>query len=211
MAILNLSLAQAAASLIRALHHKGYSPGTSTNYSFRNDENTYAISQSGIDKSQFSANNWLLMDAKGQLLPEYAQHKPSAETLLHVVLYQENPQIGVILHTHSIYGTVLSRHYAQQGRAELLLENYEVLKGFEGIQTHATAVRLPIFPNTQDMCQLSEDFRQRYRQDPHFPAYLIAGHGLYTWGKDLASAKRHLEMAEFLLECEYKHLLLAKV
>jgi len=29
---------------------------------------------------------------------------------------------------------------------------------------------------------------------------LVAGHGLYTWGQDLAEARRHLEVLEFLFE-----------
>jgi methylthioribulose-1-phosphate dehydratase len=32
--------------------------------------------------------------------------------------------------------------------------------------------------------------------------YLIDGHGLYAWGRDMAEARRHLEAFEFLLHCE---------
>jgi len=32
--------------------------------------------------------------------------------------------------------------------------------------------------------------------------FLLAGHGLYVWGKDIPTAKRHLEVFEFLLQCE---------
>ena len=32
--------------------------------------------------------------------------------------------------------------------------------------------------------------------------YLIDGHGLYAWGRDMAEARRHLEAFEFLLGCE---------
>ena len=44
---------------------------------------------------------------------------------------------------------------------------------------------------------------------PHAPqGILIAGHGLYAWGEDLARAKRHLEILEFLLEQRWRQLLL---
>ena len=33
-------------------------------------------------------------------------------------------------------------------------------------------------------------------------AYLIDGHGIYTWGRDMPEARRHLEALEFLLGCE---------
>jgi methylthioribulose-1-phosphate dehydratase len=33
-------------------------------------------------------------------------------------------------------------------------------------------------------------------------AYLIDGHGIYTWGRDMAETRRHLEALEFMLACE---------
>jgi methylthioribulose-1-phosphate dehydratase len=35
---------------------------------------------------------------------------------------------------------------------------------------------------------------------PDAHGFLIRRHGLYTWGQDLAEAKRHLETLEFLFE-----------
>jgi methylthioribulose-1-phosphate dehydratase len=32
--------------------------------------------------------------------------------------------------------------------------------------------------------------------------YLIEGHGMYAWGRDMAEARRHLDAFEFLLGCE---------
>jgi methylthioribulose-1-phosphate dehydratase len=42
---------------------------------------------------------------------------------------------------------------------------------------------------------------------PDMHGYLIAGHGLYTWGKSFEIAKRQLEVLEFLLECEWRKML----
>jgi len=38
------------------------------------------------------------------------------------------------------------------------------------------------------------------REQPEVHGILIRRHGLYTWGEDLAEAKRQLEILEFLLE-----------
>ena len=108
----------------------------------------------------------------------------------------------VILHTHSVYATILSQKYLAEGR--LVLENYEVLKGLGDIKTHKVSVPIPIFQNTQDIAAMSEEFRSLYRKMPDMQGYLIAGHGLYTWGKNFETAKRHLEVLEFLLECEWR-------
>jgi methylthioribulose-1-phosphate dehydratase len=38
------------------------------------------------------------------------------------------------------------------------------------------------------------------KQSPAIHGFLLRGHGLYTWGDDLAQARRHVEILEFLLE-----------
>ena len=207
MSIIPKETAEQLAQLIRAWNAKGFSPATSTNYSFRVGADRLAISKSGRDKSQFSAQDFMLVDLKGRALPPFEGERSSAETLLLTVLYEENEAINVVVHTHSIYGTLLSDYYLKQG--DLRLSQYELLKALPQFDSHDADFELPIFPNTQDIEQLSEDFRRLYLAQPATIAYLIAGHGLYTWGKSIAEAKRHLEALEFLLEVHYKKLLLA--
>lgn len=202
--VINPKKAEQLVELILWINSRGWSPATSTNYSFKNSENplSIAISQSGIDKSKFGARHLMLIDIVGKPLPDFSDLKSSAETYLHTVLYQENPEVEVILHTHSVYATILSQKYLAEGR--LVLENYEVLKGLGDIKTHEVSVPIPIFQNTQDIAAMSEEFRSLYRKMPDLQGYLIAGHGLYTWGKNFEIAKRHLEVLEFLLECEWR-------
>jgi len=210
MVVLDSHKGEQLVRIIRWINSCGWSPATSTNYSFRNSNGplSIAISQSGVDKSEFEFKHLMLIDGEGTPLPSFSKLKSSAETLLHTVLYQENAEINVILHTHSIYGTILSQHFLSEG--ELLLEGYEVLKGIANNKTHEVKVPVPIFPNSQDIASLSEDFRILYSKNPEMQAYLIAGHGLYTWGKTMEEAKRQLEVFEFLLECEYRKMLLSK-
>ncbi len=59
---------------------------------------------------------------------------------------------------------------------------------------------LPVFPNTQHMTMLAAQVDVMARRAAHLPAYLIDGHGMYAWGRDLAEARRHLDALEFLLE-----------
>jgi methylthioribulose-1-phosphate dehydratase len=206
--VINTQKAAELVEIIRWINSRGWSPATSTNYSFKNSENpiSICISQSGVDKSKFGTEHFMLIDAEGRPSNDFAHLRSSAETFLHTVLYQENPEIEVILHTHSVYATILSQKYLSDGF--LLLENYEVLKGLGNIKTHEVSVKVPIFENTQDIAALSEVFRSLYRKMPDMQGYLIAGHGLYTWGKNFEIAKRQLEVFEFLLECEWRKLLM---
>ena len=181
----------------RELSALGWTPATSSNFSMRLDDRHAAITVSGRDKGKLLASDIMVVDLAGK--PVATEHRPSAETLLHTQLYARYPDVGCVLHTHSHVQTVASRLYAAQGHVHL--EGYELLKAFAGNQTHEMAVDVPVLANTQDMDELAGWVEALLDQQPMW-GYLINGHGLYAWGKDMAEARRHLEAFEFLLSCE---------
>ncbi len=129
-----------------------------------------------------------------------SEHRPSAETLLHTQLYRRFPDCGAVLHTHSMVQTVASRLYAQEG--VIVLDDYELLKAFAGNSTHESSLELPVFANSQDMPALAAEVDQRFDAGAKMYGYLIDGHGIYAWGKNLDETRRHLDAFEFLLQCE---------
>lgn len=182
---------------VRELALRGWTPATSSNFSSRIDAQHVAITVSGRDKGRLTEGDIMVVDLDGQ--PVATRHRPSAETLLHTQLYKRYPQVGCVLHTHSQTQTVASRLYAGIGHVHL--EGYELLKAFSGTTTHETALDLPVYPNTQDMPTLAAQVDATLDSQPMW-GYLIDGHGLYAWGRDMAEARRHLEAFEFLLGCE---------
>lgn len=185
----------------REFHARRWSLGTSSNYSvvLSSSPLELLVTASGRDKGALAESDFVRIDGQGRpSLP--GQPKSSAETLLHVVL-AELPGCGAILHTHSVWGTLLSDWYFEQGAVEI--EGYEMLKGLAGIQTHETLASIKIFDNTQDIPDLAERVRAWLPGQVLYPphAFLIRKHGLYTWGTDLAEARRHIEILEFLFEC----------
>jgi methylthioribulose-1-phosphate dehydratase len=200
----NLTLATELLEAIKFFNLKGWSPATSTNYSVRtNDIQKYIISRSGVDKSKFSIDDLILINSYGQVLePANRQGiKSSAETEIHTYLYHKYPWINCVLHTHSVLGTVLSHAFASE--KQIQFEGLEIIKGLEGNTTHQVMTKLPIVPNSQTMSDILETMNGYFKEELSIHGFLIAGHGLYTWGKDIASAKRHIETFEFLLECFY--------
>ena len=167
---------------VRELAQRGWTPATSSNFSSRIDAWHVAITVSGRDKGRLTEADIMVVDLDGS--PVATSHRPSAETLLH---------------THSQTQTVASRLYAGQGHVHL--EGYELLKAFSGTTTHETELDLPVYPNTQDMPTLAAQVDATLDRQPMW-GYLIDGHGLYAWGRDMAEARRHLEAFEFLLGCE---------
>ncbi len=182
---------------VRELSARGWTPATSSNFSHRLDDRHAAITVSGRDKGRLREADIMVVDFDGNAVG--SDHRPSAETLLHTKLYRRFPEIGCVLHTHSHAQTVASRLYAGQGHVRL--EGYELLKAFHGNDTHEAEIQIPVFANTQDMHTLAAQVDALLDRQCMW-GYLIDGHGLYAWGRDMAEARRHLEAFEFLLECE---------
>ncbi|AER56607.1 methylthioribulose-1-phosphate dehydratase [Pseudoxanthomonas spadix BD-a59] len=190
-------LAEEITTNVAELAALGWTPATSSNFSRRLDDGHVAITVSGADKGRMGREHIMVVDLQGT--PVASDQRPSAETLLHTRLYQRLPQVGCVLHTHSPVQTIASRLYA--GAGQVRLEGYELLKAFHGNSTHEAAVDVPVFANTQNMKVLAAQVDALLDQQPLW-GYLIDGHGLYAWGRDMAQARRHLEAFEFLLHCE---------
>jgi methylthioribulose-1-phosphate dehydratase len=173
---------------------RGWVPATSGNLSSRIDAGTIAITASGIDKSSLQPQHILTVS-----LNEPPPRNASAETGLHVAAYHRDAEIGAVLHVHSLNATLLSRRFAGQGCVKL--SGFELFKAFAGFKTHDVAVEVPIFANSQDVPALAQKVEAGLSGGPKLPGYLLAGHGLYTWGRNLGEAMRHLEAFEFLFSC----------
>ena len=139
----------------------------------------------------------MLMDIEGNPLDD---KKPSAEAALHVQLYRHLPAAGAVLHPHMMNAIVLARHHGD----DIYLQNYELLKALDGITSHEAQVYIPVFANDQDIPRLAAKV-QTYLDDrsPAY-AYIIDGHGLYTWGKTMADTLRHVEALDYLFATELK-------
>jgi methylthioribulose-1-phosphate dehydratase len=134
--------------------------------------------------------------------------KPSAETLLHCLIYEMDPSAAAVLHTHSVAGTVLSQ--ALRGAAAIALSDYEMIKVYPGVTTHEAEVAMPLVENSQDMTRLADSLRPLLARQSPLPAFYIRGHGLYGWGPTLAAAENIVEGSEFLLSCEWERMKLKK-
>lgn len=187
---------------------RGWSVGTSSNYSvvLGREPLELLVTASGKDKGRLGRGDFVRVGADGKPTSE-GQPKSSAETLLHVVAASQ-PEVGAVLHTHSIWGTLLSDFFFLQGGFEI--SGYEMLKGLEGVTTHESTSWVEIFENTQYIPDLAQQVKQRlsHAQRPLRHGYLIRRHGLYTWGRDLDEARRHVEIFEFLFECVARRMIL---
>ena len=203
------------------IHRRGWCDGTGGNFSCVSSREPLQLlmAPSGVDKGNVKAADLITVDRQGAVLE--GSGRASAETRLHLTIV-DTTGAGAVLHTHSQAATLLSRHgTVQSGQSQpasepntdqpptvryLVIEGLEMLKGLEGINNHNHKIAIPILDNDQDLVRLSERCRPHLREAPY--SLLICGHGLYAWGKDLKLARRHLEILEFLLEQQWRQLLL---
>jgi len=191
------ALASSLAKIGREFHGRGWALGTSGNYSavLQREPPHLLITSSGLDKSALKERDFLEVDGNGNLIS--GKGKPSAETFLHLAVARLK-HAGCILHTHSVWSTLLSERCAE--KEGLAITGYEMLKGLEGVRTHEHREWIPIFENAQDIRVLADEVISRLQRETQAHGFLLSGHGLYTWGEDVAQARRHVEIFEFLFE-----------
>jgi methylthioribulose-1-phosphate dehydratase len=180
----------------RLFYAREWAPGTSGNFSAAVSRSPLrlAISASGVDKRTLSPGDILEIDEQGAVIAGSGQ--PSAEASLHLAITRARGA-GAVLHTHSIWSTILSDAASDDGVA---IEGYELLKGLAGVTTHEHREWLPILDNTQDWAAAVPAVDAMLRKHPSAHGFLIRRHGLYSWGRDLTEARRHVETLEFLFE-----------
>jgi methylthioribulose-1-phosphate dehydratase len=191
-------IASGLAAVAKGFYLRGWLLGTSGNLSavVNREPLRLAMSPSGVDKGELCAQQILMIDENARVISEH-QAKPSDESPLHLRIVKEL-SAGAVIHTHSVWNTVLSDLHAADGG--LAIEGYEMLKGLQGVQTHEHREWLPIIENSQDMLALADSIGDTLSQHPDCHGFLLRRHGLYSWGKDLQQAKRHIEILEFLFE-----------
>jgi methylthioribulose-1-phosphate dehydratase len=191
------ALARLLAEAGRDFYRRGWVSGTSGNFSAvaSTEPLRLSITASGADKGALNTRHILQIDERGQVTR--GRGRPSDEALLHLAVVRARGA-GAVLHTHSVWSTLLSDAFAADGR--LFIEGFEMLKGLAGVRTHEHREALPIIENSQDMEALARSLEEALGSYADSHGVLLRRHGLYTWGRDLAEAKRHVEVLEFLLE-----------
>jgi methylthioribulose-1-phosphate dehydratase len=187
-------LAAELVEVVHRLHAQGLAQGTGGNFSAVSGDHL-VMTPSGVDKGRLRTEQLVVVDGAGELVA--GTGKPSAETAIHVQIVASRGARAV-LHVHSVWNTLLSQRYAAD--AGIAITGLEMLKGLAGVTSHEHVERVPILANSQDMPAVAASVAAMLASEPACHGFLLAGHGLYTWGSDLAEAQRHVEIFEFLFE-----------
>ena len=189
------ALASELAAVGRDLAARGLLRATSGNLSARLPDG-FLVTASGHDKGGLAPEHFLVVTPDGRPAPD--SPRPSAETGLHAQLYAWDPDIGAVLHVHGHAAAVVGRAYESAGTVRIT--GWEMAKALHGVKSHLDVIDLPVFSNDQDIDALALRIGPRLRRD--VPGYVLAGHGLYAWGRDVAEAARHVDALDYLLAAE---------
>jgi methylthioribulose-1-phosphate dehydratase len=183
----------------------GWMRGTSGNLSVTvgRDPLRLAVTASGLDKGELRASDFVVVDEHGETVAR-DQHNsldhsrsPSAEAALHARIAKVTGA-GAVVHVHAM-AAVVAAEYWPEG---IPLRDLEMLKGL-GHAAHDETVIVPVIANGQDMNVVGDAFERVYIPPTatvaEVPVVILARHGMYAWGGDLASARWHAELVEWLL------------
>ena len=187
---------EALVNCVSRIYARGWCDGTSGNYSvtLRRHPLRLLITRGQIDKGLIRASDLLVIGRRGRPR-DGTSGNPSAEAMLHVAIAGCTDACA-ILHTHSVWNTLLGEHFREAGGFEI--SGYEMLKGINGFSSHREKLHVPVVENSQQMPELADQVSRLLRGRRELQGFLIAGHGLYTWGRSIEEAYRHVEIFEFL-------------
>jgi len=178
--MIHMEQRDAVARFMRRLYRQGLTTTSGGNVSVRVDDTTVAISASGSDKGELSADQVALMSVGGvNLTPEL---KPSIETPMHLGIYQRVPTVNAIVHAHPITASVFCAS-RKPINCQLLAESYAV-------------VGKPVFVPYACM---GSDLLATLVADSAARAVclLLENHGVLTTGDTLLQAFDRLEVIEY--------------
>lgn len=177
----------------------GWMRGTAGNLStvVHRDPLLLAVTASGLDKSELTERDVVLVDAAGRGADPTDTRKPSAESGLHAHIAARTGAEAVF-HVHALDAVLAGRLWPEG----VEIRDLEMLKGI-GHPAHDATVRIPVIANHQDMAVEAARFDEVYApataETPEVPALIVAGHGMYAWGRSAIAARHHLEIVEWLL------------
>jgi methylthioribulose-1-phosphate dehydratase len=93
----------------------------------------------------------------------------------------------------------LSKREYENHKRTVEFRGFELQKALPGVTSHETTLSVPLFPNSQDMVFLAGELENTLLNRDC--CFLLAGHGLYAWGKNLQETRRIIEAVEEL--CRY--------
>ena len=163
----------------RRMFERQYVAANDGNISIRTGENRIWVTPAGVSKGYMTEDQLVCVALDGTVLEGTA--KPSSETKMHLRVYQENPDVGSVVHAHPVVATTFS--IARIPLDVAIMTESVIGLGVVPVANYATT-------GTQGVPDSVAPFCKEYN------ACLLANHGALTWGKDAMQAYYRMETLE---------------
>ena len=171
--------AKAIVEVGRRMWSKGWVAANDGNISIRVEETRVLITPTGASKGFLNVEDLVSIDLAGRVLG--GRGRPSSESLLHLSVYRDRPDVRGICHAHPVFATA----YAVAGQAltQKVLPEVVVALGEIPLVSYGT-------PGGAEFYQPLKEFI------PRANAFLLQNHGVLTIGKDVFEAYFRMETVE---------------
>lgn len=190
-------------SLCRQFYELGWVSGTGGGISMRADDGIW-MAPSGVQKERLRVEDVFLLDSHE--LERAVVVRPSKDPGLRVSecqpLFYNAYRLrgaGAVIHSHSVWAVLAAALFAPDPRrgGTFRCRGLEMQKGLRGKGCFDEVV-VPIIANTPREAELTDAMATAMSEHPDVDAVLVAGHGVYVWGRDWVEAKTQAECLDFL-------------
>jgi L-ribulose-5-phosphate 4-epimerase len=151
------------------------------------------IKPSGVPYEGMTPRHMVVVSLRSGRVVE-GRLKPSSDTATHLVLYRAFRGIGAVVHTHSLYATAWAQ--ARKDLPSYGTTQADYCYGVVPCTRLLTAAEIRSDYEANTGHAIVERFRKLNPME--HPAVLVASHGPFAWGKDVADAVRNAVVLEYI-------------
>ncbi|MGL5041964.1 MAG: L-ribulose-5-phosphate 4-epimerase AraD [Culicoidibacterales bacterium] len=158
------------------------------------------IKPSGVDYDVMRASDMVVVDEFGTIIE--GDLRPSSDLPTHLYLYQQFPEIGGIVHTHSTYAV----SFAQALRPIISLgtTHADYFHGTIPLTRPLTKTETETSYEHNTGKIISETLAKLQLSASEMPGIIVARHGPFTWGKSIEEAVYHSIVLEEVAKIAYQ-------
>lgn len=162
------------------------------------EKGLFVIKPSGVDYDTMTADDMVVCDLSGNVVEGH--YRPSSDTPTHVVLYNEFPEIGGIVHTHSTWAVA----FAQAGMDIPAFGTTHADYFYKDIPCARGLTKEEVEGEYEKNTGLVIAERLKGEDVMATPAILVRNHGPFAWGRDADNAVYNATVMEHVAEMAYK-------
>ena len=163
----------------RRLYHNAYVAANDGNITARMEDGTVWCTPTGVSKGFMTYEMLVRVDMDGNVIE--GTHQVSSEIALHLAMYQENPQLGGIVHAHGPGATA----WAASGKDWHLAISLDAALSLGIVPCARFAIT-----GSKKLAEVAAPYCKKHT------AVLLEHHGSVTWGKDVEQALHRTEVLE---------------